>query len=229
MTTPSPKPRTRRFLQFSLRTLLIFVFLVSVGMSWFAVKMEKARRQKEAIAQVEGLGGRVLYDYECDYYEQMDSFLELLNANPPESPWPLWLRETLGDDFFHCVAEVGLQRYGPPWVSSLDLSGLLPDLPKRDCLATGRDLDVLKAFPRLRILRLDDQPLADSADSGLENLAMLSELQFLSLNATGITDADLEHIMGMRNLQELSLKYTQVTPEGVQKLKRALPACEIEY
>ena len=41
-----PKRRTRRFLQFSLRALLVFVLLVSVGMSWFAVKLERARRQR---------------------------------------------------------------------------------------------------------------------------------------------------------------------------------------
>ena len=49
MTTPPPKRRTRRLLQFSLRALLVFVLLVSIGMSWLAVKLEKARRQREAV------------------------------------------------------------------------------------------------------------------------------------------------------------------------------------
>jgi hypothetical protein len=56
-TTPRPKPRTRRFLQFSLRTLLIFVLLVSIGMSWFAVKLERARRQREAVEVIRTGGG----------------------------------------------------------------------------------------------------------------------------------------------------------------------------
>ena len=64
MTTPRPKRRTRRFLQFSLRALLVFVLLVSVGMSWLAVKLEKARRQKEAVEALVKLGGTAVYDRE---------------------------------------------------------------------------------------------------------------------------------------------------------------------
>jgi len=48
-TTPPPKRRIRRFLQFSLRSLLVFVLLVSIGLSWLGVKLERARRQREAV------------------------------------------------------------------------------------------------------------------------------------------------------------------------------------
>jgi hypothetical protein len=49
---------------------LVFVLLVSVGMSSVAPKMARARRQKEAIARVEDLGGYGLYDYEYDYCDK---------------------------------------------------------------------------------------------------------------------------------------------------------------
>jgi hypothetical protein len=49
MVTPRPKRRRRRFLQFTVRSLLVFVLLVSIGMSWFAVKLARARRQREAV------------------------------------------------------------------------------------------------------------------------------------------------------------------------------------
>jgi hypothetical protein len=62
-TIPSPK-RRRRFLQFSVRTLLVFVLLVSIGMSWFAVKMQKARRQREAVEAIVKAGRLVAYDYQ---------------------------------------------------------------------------------------------------------------------------------------------------------------------
>lgn len=45
MTTTKP---TRRFFQFKLRTLLVLVTLVSLGLGWFAIKLNEARRQREA-------------------------------------------------------------------------------------------------------------------------------------------------------------------------------------
>jgi len=38
--------RKRRWFQFSLRSVLIFVLLVSIGLSWLGVKLERARRQR---------------------------------------------------------------------------------------------------------------------------------------------------------------------------------------
>jgi hypothetical protein len=52
-------PKRRRWLQFRLRTLLIAVLVLSLPLSWFAVRRERARRQR---ATIESLGGRVSYD-----------------------------------------------------------------------------------------------------------------------------------------------------------------------
>ena len=45
----TPKPRRRRKLQFSLRSLFVVMTLACVGMSWLGIKMQQARRQKEAV------------------------------------------------------------------------------------------------------------------------------------------------------------------------------------
>ncbi len=45
------KPR-RRWYQYSLRSLLVLTLLVSVGMSYVAVRMQRARRQKEAVEAI---------------------------------------------------------------------------------------------------------------------------------------------------------------------------------
>lgn len=42
----------RRWYQFSLRTLLIFVTLFAISCSWFAVKLQQARRQREAVEKI---------------------------------------------------------------------------------------------------------------------------------------------------------------------------------
>ncbi|MCU0982846.1 MAG: hypothetical protein MUF25_27105, partial [Pirellulaceae bacterium] len=58
----SPKPR-RRWLQFSLRTLLLVVLLVGSGMGWFVHKRKQARAQLEA---AEAMGLPLLY-FERDW------------------------------------------------------------------------------------------------------------------------------------------------------------------
>ncbi len=75
-----PKPK-RRWFQFSLRALLVFVLPTSIGMSWFGVRLHRVRRQRGAVKAIQKAGGWVNYE-------------------EPE-PWgPPWLRELLGDDFF---------------------------------------------------------------------------------------------------------------------------------
>jgi hypothetical protein len=50
----------------------------------------------------------------------------------------------------------------------------------------------------------------------------------LWLNDTQVTDAGLECLKGLTELEWLNLKNTQVTNDGVNKLQRALPHCKIE-
>jgi hypothetical protein len=98
-TSPPEAPaRKLRWFQYSLRSLLLFTLLVSVGMSWVAVRMGKARRQKEAVEEIRKLGGVVLYVHELQ-----------TSGNPLPSkgpPGPAWLRSWLGDDFFTTVVDV---------------------------------------------------------------------------------------------------------------------------
>ncbi|HOM17260.1 MAG TPA: leucine-rich repeat domain-containing protein, partial [Thermoguttaceae bacterium] len=64
-------------------------------------------------------------------------------------------------------------------------------------------------------------------DAGLVYLAGMKNLQVLVLGKTRITDAGLVHLAGMKNLQELDLWRTQITDAGLEKLRKALPGCEI--
>ncbi len=56
----------RRRFQFTIRSLLFLTLIVSIWGSWFGVEMRAARRQREAVDEIEKLAGTVLYDYESD-------------------------------------------------------------------------------------------------------------------------------------------------------------------
>ena len=59
------KPR-RRWFQYSLRTLLVLVTVLCVFCVWLGLVSERARKQREAVAAIEAMGGVVYYDYQVD-------------------------------------------------------------------------------------------------------------------------------------------------------------------
>jgi hypothetical protein len=198
--TTTPKPR-RRWYQFRLRTLLVLMVLASIGLSWFAVKMRKARRQREAVAAITKCGGMVRFDY--GYRD---------SATQP--PGPAWLRSLLGDDFFTDAIAV--------WIFSDDDAEALRGLPELQELSMDSDaisdaaLAYLSGIPRLRELSLVD---AQITDSGLANLGKTPLIQRLWLDNTALTDAGIEHLGGLTDLRYLSLINMQIGDGGLKQLE----------
>ena len=52
-----PPKRKRRWFQFSLRTLMIFTLICAVGCAWVVRRMERKRKEREAVEAIEKLGG----------------------------------------------------------------------------------------------------------------------------------------------------------------------------
>ena len=92
-TTPTtPKPR-RRWLQFSLRTLLVLMLVASLPMSWLAVELRRGRQQRAAVLAVQKMGGDVRYE--------RDASGRLRTSVP-------WLMGLLGEESHANVHVVGL-------------------------------------------------------------------------------------------------------------------------
>lgn len=127
MTTEPPK---RRWFQFRLRTLLIVVLVLSMPLSWFAWRMERARRQRAAVEAIEQVGGYVGYNA---YPIPPPGMVRVV-----PTPKPSWLRNLLGIDFFENVVYVFL--------------------PNGD--ASDFDLEQFKGLPNLRELRFKDPPVS---------------------------------------------------------------------
>jgi hypothetical protein len=110
-----------RYLQFSLRT----VFLVlTVSAVWFSFVIRRTTEQREAVKEIEALGGVVAYDWQ-------------LEPNSKEPPGPPWLRRVIGDDLFQDVQRVYILPTSQP--------------PHPYHIPT--DSDMLKAIPHLKRLR----------------------------------------------------------------------------
>ena len=192
----APKPK-RRWYQYSLRTLLALMAVLSIGMSWFAGRVQRANRQRAAVEAIEKLGGLVLYDY------QVDASGAILGGALSQ---PGWLRSLAGDDLLRSVALVDLRSGSRPGVSGGKVSQVCDD-----------DIQSLKALAELRFLYLGGTQITDD---GLQSLEGLTQLRELFLDSTQITDAGLKHLLGLKRLETLCLARTAVTDAGLQELKR---------
>jgi hypothetical protein len=232
--SPPPKPKLRWY-QYSLRSLLLLMLLVSLAMSWFTVRRDKARKQQQAAEVIQSAGGNVLYDYELD-----PANFDRLKISPPG---PEWLRQRLGDDFFATVVHAdvvddeGLEKlHLLPDLQALTLShdvtdaGLkhlenlqtLEELTLPAALVGDRGVEHIRALTRLRCLKICNDNPADTkrlvTDAALETIARLSRLEKLSLKGTHVTDAGLVHLKRLPRLREFDLSGTAVSDAGLKHL-----------
>lgn len=214
-TKPNPPPAKRRWPQYRLRTLLLAMLLASIGLSWFAVKVAQARKQRTAVDVVLQLRGQV------EYYPVF--------GGDPRTSVPAWLLHTLGEDFFASVAVVDLSRTR---LADRDLEHLaehlqrLPRLWELDLAGTqigNAGFEYLKDLTQLRSLDLIGTQVTDA---GLIQLRDLPHLQLLSLNDTQVGDAGLAHLPGLKELRVLNLGGTKVSDAGLAHL---VPFTQLRY
>jgi hypothetical protein len=193
-----PKPK-RRWFQFSLRTLMIFVTACAVAGSWLAVKVQRAKRQRESVAAIGKAKGRVRYDYE--FHDEFD-----------EPPGPVWLRDLLGIDF---VANAVDATIGPD--GELQALAGLPHLQRLRLgwtNVTDIELQHLTELSHLEYLGLNGTQVTDA---GLERLKGMSQLGRLDLRGTQVTD------QGVQDLRQV-LPHCMIYYEPPTKDERQSPS-----
>jgi Leucine Rich repeat len=224
----------RRRLSFRLRTLLVAVLLIAVGLGWVAAKFRRARIQHDAAIAVVLRHGTV--DYGPHF--RLESWGRL-----PLQPRVdhAWLRKRFGDDLFDTVTKVAFFRQ--PDVTDADMA-LLDAFPDLDDLHVSKapvtDLSRLARLTKLQRLTLSEVPIADAdlaaisrlpsltdlslngtriSDEGLAILGRMSQLRLLDLGWTKITDAGMAHLAGLKRLEWLQLDCTEITDAGLAHLR----------
>ncbi len=164
MTESIPKRRGR--FQFSLRTILAVVLVLSLALSWFAVKTQRIKRQKEAADAIQRQGGLVRYEWDVfTPYER--SVIELREP----STFTRILRANLDAEF----SDVVMAKLWKPEVRESDFG-------------------ILEEFPNLRSLQITSQEDTPLTDIEVSHIGVLRELRVLMLTRTSITPTQTKQL-----------------------------------
>jgi hypothetical protein len=201
----SPQPR-RRWLRFSLRTMLLLVTVLGV---WLGMRVNQARWQKEAVEALRMRGFYVNYEHwRSDRDPESFDSSRALDV-------PLWLRYLAGDDFFQRVVSIGVV----PGSTDKDLAHLaaLPHIegfyvrgPSNKISDAG--LAHLPRPDRLVHLNAANTRVGDAL---VTRLANAKGLETLELSGTRITDEGLEALPRLPKLKHLGLGNTQIGDKGL--------------
>lgn len=207
--------------RYSLRMLLLAVFVCSLGFGWLAYARNQSQQQWALLQNIERVGG---------------SYTPFLK----DLPVPSWLKRFLGIEM---PARVKWVVFEDSKVTDQDLAQLagqpfenLDELDIDGTQITDAGLLHVKRFSKLRGLHADNTKITDAglahlsgmpsliilnientqvSGKGIACLADLPELRLLNLNKTPITDSDLSYLKGIKNLKHLSLENTRITDAGV--------------
>jgi len=187
---------------FSLRTLLV---VMTIGCVWLGVLTARARRQKETVAWIRGMGGMVLYDWQLE------------NADGPAGP--RWLHSAIGEDYFQSVASV-LVFQKKVDVSQLSTLRELKMLGLADCGVT--DINFLSRFHKLESLSL--------ARNNIRDIYVINELPQLKRLGLAFNDiSDCSALFGLPRLEELEIQGNPIQAKDVERLRRAFPDAAMTY
>ncbi|MBC7854219.1 MAG: hypothetical protein IAF94_12360 [Pirellulaceae bacterium] len=187
---PSPAKLRRRWLQFSLRSLTIFMVVCSLLLAALGWRLQRARKQAEAVATIRAHGGSVVYDYGMQ--RDANGMYEMTAATPNAPPhMPTVLLNLLGQDFFCEVYAVYNAEPAPTTQRELEANW-----------------DAIGEFAHLKILSTSARGWrrrGTSLSPGIKNLAKTPEMQQLLIDQGKVDPLDLQVIGELRYLQELRL------------------------
>ena len=202
-------PTTRRWrggwLRFSLRSLLVMVTLLAMGLAWFVHWREGKRREAAAGDWVLNHGGSIAE------FDSRDA------ANP--SLWIRCLARTLPEGRLRTVTFVDFLK--DPTDTDLAILRDLPNVKQFNLNhAAGIQparLAPLAGLTKLEVLYLMNTPVGDA---GLAHACNLHGLKEIWIENTGITDASMPWIASNPQLTHLGVAGTRITDKSAPLLAR---------
>jgi hypothetical protein len=205
----------RRWTQFNLTTMFFVVTSLCV---WLSVQVNRANKQKEAMAAIQQVGGYAYFDYQVSFenvFALDDRQVKLPAFMPDAIPPSSQLRRLIGDKYFDRVTHVGLGKVKLDDSAFAMLRGL-PHLRQLSAFSISDGaLEALYGSRELTTLYLSH---AGFGVRGAKVLASLSSLRHLYLYGTDIDDEVAMTLSGLRRLEWLELGRTQLGDKGMSHL-----------
>lgn len=203
----------RRWLQFSLRGLLVLTFLVAMGVGWIGNERRKVWLKDRAISEIRRLRGIVVSDpSSIGHNADLDQPASGLHA--------LWRERLLGEKYEPIVEAVIF----PPGASPEALAHLkhLPGLRHVDLIGACIGDESVEEILRVRSLEDLNLSATNITDIGVAKLASLPRLEKLALDHTTVTDRSLDVLDGLP-LTRLSVGDTNVSPARAERFEAEHP------
>lgn len=215
MTSKGPQLGKKKRWGVTLRVLMVVIVVLAIGI---AQPINRARRQKSAVAEIGRQGGHIgyTYNYKVEY------------GNWP--PWPSddpsvprWLLRTLGPEYFRSANFVGFSASGPQaqFIDDLEFLDALPDVRALHFVGTSFPDDSLRHTKGLDLIRFYAEQ-TQIGDEGLAHLANQKNIWDLKLCGGHVTDEGLRHLAGMSKLRHLKLsEFEEITKDGLAAIAHA--------
>jgi len=196
------KPREqRRWLRFSLRTLLLLTLLAALPLAWLGREVQRYRDERTAIEKFVALGGSI------DSYGPIG---------------PAWLRNMLGErfaDFFNSPRGVSLSGATlsdeeGAWLSQFRH---LIGLSMEGCTLSDRAVAAIGVHRELTGLVLRRSTFNN--ETLHESLMSLEKLELVEFSNTSFDDAGFECFGHMPNLKNIYLRGSRVRGPGLVHLR----------
>lgn len=199
--------------------LALFMMLGVVG----GVAYQRTKRQRQAVRNIELIGGAVSYDYQ----------VEGAGMRGNASSWvPPFVLQHTGVDLFHSVVEVTLLQPQLPTEKSIESEQ--QRLRALDVLYPLNSVQVLRVSGRLvndrRMCEFGKMPClrelvitnaAQVTNRGIESLSTSNSLETVQLTRAGLDDEALRWFSYMPNLRCLVLYATKFSNQGLAYLNKS--------
>lgn len=218
---------TKRGFQLSFRFSLRVVLIVITGVAiWLAYETRRIRIRREAVAAVLAVEGNVKYqDSTAARY-----LIPLIGADYFSSIERVsGLYRKMNDDHLEALSRIPELKHittNHAWAGSLigtfAVSG--GGGTGKNALITDEGMAHLSKAKSLESLILFNTKVTDK---GVAHLGSLQHLEYLSISSTHITDASVPTLSKLKSLKRLWTTGTSITSEGADRLRQALPHCEV--
>ncbi len=219
-TNETPDKPRRRWLSFSLRSMLVLLFILCAALAWVGKDLARYRREKTVVDQILACGGRVSYEH------QMRQLLEHgpdYEQHPEGNPV---FRFVFGDHLYSKVSGVVLpSKHANELIPELYKLPGIEELRLRNFRITSEAMDGLVKMPHLEVLYLEG--VEYSLDE-FRQLAKSESLRTLSLLGTSVSDEILKQCRHFDRLERIYLHKPKVTNEGIAALGDVTNLRELE-